>query len=175
VRPAHQCAGKTPCIEKETFMLIRRLPPLVAAVTLAAAIGAPVAQAADLPGRHPAYLHALSDLRHARWNLTHRPGDAAVSERERLAVAEVDRAIAEAMRAAGEDGKNVAQDEHEDAALVHGGPLHHAQDLLIKARQDVAQEEDNPEVRRLQGRIVEHIDRALDATRQAIRDAEQGR
>jgi len=156
-------------------MPIRRLPPLVAAFALAAVLGAPVAQAADPPGHHPAYLHALSDLRHARWNLTHRPGDAAVSERERLAVAEVDRAIAEAMRAAGEDGKNVAQDEHEDAALVHSGALHHAQDLLIKAKQDVAQEEDNPEVRRLQGRVVEHIDRALEATRQAIRDVEQGR
>ena len=34
---------------------------------------------ADMPGKHPFYLHALSDLRTARWMLEHRPGDAAVS------------------------------------------------------------------------------------------------
>ena len=37
---------------------------------------------ADLPGKHPAYLHALTDLRTARWMLEHRPGDPAVSGRE---------------------------------------------------------------------------------------------
>ena len=36
------------------------------------------AGAADLPGHHPAYLHALTDLRAARWNLEHRPGDAEI-------------------------------------------------------------------------------------------------
>ncbi|HYP33511.1 MAG TPA: hypothetical protein VES00_16695 [Burkholderiaceae bacterium] len=156
-------------------MPIRRTIPLIATLALAALSSAFGAQAADLPGHHPAYLHALSDLRHARWNLTHRPGDAAVNEQERIAVAEVDRAIAEAMRAAGDDGKNVAQDEHEDASLDHPGALHHAQDLLIKAKQDVAQGEDNPEARRLRGAVVQHIDLALEATRSAIRDVEQHR
>ena len=37
---------------------------------------------ADLPGKHPYYLHALSDLRTARWMLEHRPGDAAVRDRK---------------------------------------------------------------------------------------------
>ena len=37
---------------------------------------------ADLPGKHPYYLHALSDLRSARWMLQHRAGDAAVSANE---------------------------------------------------------------------------------------------
>jgi hypothetical protein len=157
-------------------MSIRRPSPLVATLALAALSSAFGAQAADLPGYHPAYLHALSDLRHARWNLTHRPGGgAAVIEQEHIAVAEVDHAIAEAMRAAGDDGKNVAQDEKEDASLDHPGALHHAQDLLIKARQDVAQGEDNPEARGLQGAIIRHIDLALEATRNAIRDVEQHR
>mgnify|MGYP006951133397 CR=1 FL=1 len=152
-----------------------RSTPLLAAILLAALFGTSFAQAADLPGRHPAYLHALSDLRHARWNLTHRPGDAAVNDQERAAVVEVDHAIAEAMRAAGDDGKNVAQDEHEDASLNHPGALHHAQDLLIKAKQDVAEAEDNPQARGLQGAILRHIDLALEATRNAIRDVEQHR
>ncbi len=153
----------------------RRSIPLVATLALAAALGSAGAQAADAPGRHAAWLHALSDLRHAQWNLTHRPGDAAVTQQERLASAEVERAIAEAMRAAGDDGKNVARDEREDAALDHPGALHHAQDLLVKAKQDVSEVEDNPEARRIRGVVVEHIDRALEATRTAIRDVEQHR
>jgi len=152
-----------------------RSTPLLAAFALATLLSPLVAQAADLPGHHPAYLHALSDLRHARWNLTHRPGGAAVNEQERIAVTEVDHAIAEAMSAAGADGKNVAQDEHEDASLNHPGALHHAQDLLIKAKQDVAESEDNPEARGLRGAVIRHIDLALEATRNAIRDVEQGR
>lgn len=39
----------------------------------------PLSACADLPGMHPGYLHALTDLRAARWNLEHRAGDAAIS------------------------------------------------------------------------------------------------
>jgi len=59
------------------------------------------------PSKHPAYLHALSDLRTARWMLEHRPGDAAVSAHESEAVSEIDRAIEEIKRAAIDDGKNI--------------------------------------------------------------------
>src|ERR1700722_12372189 len=37
------------------------------------------------PPKHPAYLHALTDLRDARWNLEHLPGDTAVYENEDVA------------------------------------------------------------------------------------------
>ncbi len=156
-------------------MSIRRSTPLAAALALTAVFAAFGAQAADLPGHHPAYLHALSDLRLARWNLTHRGGDAAVAEQERVAVREIDEAIAEAMRAAGDDGKNAGQAEHEDAVLDRSGALHHAAELLAKAKQDVSEAEDNPEARRLRGAVIEHIDVALDATRHAILDVEQHR
>jgi len=135
----------------------------------------PVAAYADLPGRHPAYLHALTDLRAARWNLEHRPGDAAVSAQEDVAIVEADRAIREAKVAAMEDGKNIEDHPHEDADLDRPGRLHHALDLLQKAKDDVAREEDNPEARNLRNRIVEHTDKAIEATRHAIRDVEQGR
>src|SRR5579862_3958299 len=62
---------------------------------------------ADLPGKHPAYLHALSDLRAARWMLEHRPGDAAVSGQEDVAITEIDAAIGEIKRAAIDDGKDI--------------------------------------------------------------------
>ena len=148
---------------------------VLAALALCASFTAPSANAADLPGKHPAYLHALTDLRAARWNLEHRPGDAAVSAQEDVAIVETDRAIHEATRAAMEDGKNVQDRQKEDAALDHPGRLHHALDLLRKAREDVAREEDNPESRQLRNRIVEHVDLALEATKRAIHDVEQGR
>ena len=148
---------------------------VLATLALAASFTALSADAADLPGHHPAYLHALTDLRDARWNLEHRPGDTAVSSQEDVAIVETDRAIQEAKVAAAEDGKNLADHPHEDANINRAGRLHHALELLQKAKNDVAREEDNPETRDLRNRIVQHTDLAIEATRHAIHDVEQGR
>ena len=148
---------------------------VLATLALAASFTALSANAADLPGRHPAYLHALTDLRDARWNLEHRPGDTAVSSQEDVAIVETDRAIQEAKVAAAEDGKNLADHPHEDANINRAGRLHHALELLQKAKNDVAREEDNPETRELRNRIVQHTDLAIEATRHAIHDVEQGK
>ena len=149
--------------------------PVLAALALAASFTALSSHAADLPGKHPAYLHALTDLRAARWNLEHRPGDAAVSAQEDVAIVETDRAIREAKVAAMEDGKNIEDHPPEDAHLDRPGRLHHALELLNKAKNDVARGEDNPEARNLRNRVVEHVDLAIEATRHAIHDVEQGR
>ena len=156
-------------------MSIKLSTPLLAGLALAASVVSLSANAYDLPGHHPAYLHALTDLRDARWNLEHRPGDAAVSAQEDVALVETDRAIKEAKVAAMEDGKNIEDHPHEDAHIDRSGRLHHALELLNKAKNDVAREEDNPETRNLRNRIVEHTDLAIEATRHAIRDVEQGR
>jgi hypothetical protein len=148
---------------------------VLAALALSASFTALSASAADLPGKHPAYLHALTDLRAARWNLEHRPGDAAVSAQEDVAIVETDRAIQEAKTAAMEDGKNIEDHPHEDAHIDRPGRLHHALELLNKAKNDVAREEDNPETRELRNRIVQHTDLAIEATKHAIHDVEQGR
>jgi hypothetical protein len=135
----------------------------------------PVCAYADLPGHHPAYLHALTDLRDARWMLEHRPGDLAVTIHETAAIAEIDRAIEEAKRAAAEDAKNLADRPHEDAHLDRPGRLHHAAELLRKAHGDVDQEEDNPQSRELKHRVLHHIDEALHETEKAIHDVEMRR
>src|ERR1700683_271168 len=132
----------------------------------------PLIANADLPGKHPAYLHALTDLRDARWNLEHRAGDLAVTMHETAAIAEIDLAIEEAKRAAGDDGKNLADRPHEDAHLDRPGRLHHAAELLRKARADVDREEDNPQARELKVRALQHIGEALKATDRAIAYAE---
>ena len=132
----------------------------------------PLAAHADLPGHHPGYLHALTDLRDARWALEHRPGDAAVSRREDVAITEIDAAIREAKVAAAEDGKNLAERPRSDAGADRPGRLHRAAELLQQARRDVAQEEDNPQARVLRNRVVIHIDAAIRATESAIRAVE---
>jgi len=156
-------------------MTLKLTTPLVAVLAIAAGCAATATPAADLPGRHPAYLHALTDLRDARWNLEHRPGDAAVSGQEDVAVTEIDRAIGEARRAAAEDGKNLDNHPHEDAVLDHAGRLHRAMDLLHAARADMAQPEDNPETRQRRDLCAQHIDAALRATGQAIADVQAHR
>src|SRR5882757_11178049 len=81
---------------------------------------------AALPGKHPYYLHALSDLRAARWMLEHRPGDAAVSAQEDVAITEIDKAIGEIKKASIDDGKDIH--DHPPAQGVNDRPgrLHKA-------------------------------------------------
>jgi hypothetical protein len=127
------------------------------------------------PVRHPAYLHALSDLRTARWMLEHRPGDVAVSVHESEAIGEIDRAIEELKRAAIDDGKDINDHPSVDVPNDRRGRLHKAADLLRKVHADTYREEDNPETRGLRNRAIGHVDAALRATEQAIDDVRGGR
>ncbi len=131
----------------------------------------PFATNADIPGNHPAYLHALSDLRAARWMLEHRPGDPAVSGQEDVAIAEIDAAIGEIKKAAIDDGKDIHDHVGVDDAANRPGRLHKALELLRKVHSDVAREEDDPMVRGLRNRAVRHIDAAINATKGAIANA----
>ncbi len=130
---------------------------------------------ADLPGKHPYYLHALSDLRAARWMLEHRPGDAAVSGQEDVAITEIDAAIGEIKHAAIDDGKDLHDHPAVDAPNDHPGRLHKALELLHKVHSDVAREEDDPMVKGLRNRAVGHIDGAIHATEKAIHDVRTGK
>lgn len=134
----------------------------------------PLSAGADAPGAHPYYLHALSDLRAARWMLEHRPGDAAVSGQEDIAISEIDAAINEIKHASIDDGKNL-QDHPGADVPERRGRLHKARDLLQKVHSDVAREEDDPMSRPWRNRAVGHIDAALEATKHAIHDVEAGR
>jgi hypothetical protein len=135
----------------------------------------PLAASADLPGKHPYYLHALSDLRTARWMLEHRPGDAAVSAQEDVAVAEIDKTIGEIRKAAIDDGKDVHDHPQVDAPADHPGRLHKSLELLRKVHSDIDREEDDPMTRGLKDRAVHHLDEAIHANEHAIKDVEKGR
>jgi hypothetical protein len=149
-----------------------KYPQSFAALLLAAAL--PYAHA-DMPGKHPAYLHALSDLREARGSLAHKNGNDAVSQQEDKAIAEIDYAAQAIKRIAAADDKGLYNKPHEDASFDHPGRLHHAEDLLQKAKSDLAQREDNEEAKKLQRHAVEHVQAALQATETAIKEVEHER
>ena len=125
------------------------------------ALSLPLAGMAQvLPGKHPGYLHALSDLRAARWFLYHQPGDARVSAHEDTGITEIDAAIAEIKRAAIDDRKDVNDHPAVDVQ-EHGSRLLKSIETLKKAREDIVLEEDNPAAKELRKQALHHIDRAL--------------
>jgi hypothetical protein len=130
---------------------------------------------ADMPGKHPYYLHALSDLRAARWMIQNRAGDVAVSANEDVAITEINKAIGAIKHAAIDDGKNIDDHPNVDLPGDYRGRLHKALDLLNKVHSDVAREEDDPMTRELRDRAVVHIDAAINATRGAIQAVDQHR
>jgi hypothetical protein len=122
---------------------------------------------ADNPGRHPAYLHALSDLRDARAHLEHFSSDP-VDHQEEHAIANIDKAIAEIKHAAIMDGKDIQDHMPVDAHLMRKGRFHKALELLDKAKRDVSGEEDQSDTQGLQRRVIHHIDEARRSVKHAI-------
>ena len=123
---------------------------------------------ADTPGKHPAYLHALSDLRDARAHLEHVSSNDQINGEEAHAVEHIDKAIGEIKRAAIMDGKNVEDHMPVDTHLQDSGRFHKALELLDKAKRDVSGEEDQPDTQGLQMRVLKHIDGARHSVRHAI-------
>jgi hypothetical protein len=119
------------------------------------------------PREHPAYLHALTDLRHARAHLE-RPDGGELREQEKKAIHEIDDAINEIKKASIDDGKDLADHPPVDAHLDWAGRLHRALELVNKAHNDIAQEEDNAFAQGLQQRALEHIDKAHHHIEEAI-------
>jgi tetratricopeptide (TPR) repeat protein len=115
---------------------------------------------ADDPGRHPAYLHALSDLRDARAHLERFTDSERRNDEEQHAIDEIDRAIAEIKHASVDDGKDIHDHMPVDAHLGHRGRYHKALELLDKAHNDIAREEDDSWARGLRNRSLHHIDEA---------------
>jgi hypothetical protein len=143
-----------------------KIKPLLSAIVLGSvfALTQLSASAAD----HPFYLHALSDLRAARWMVEHRPGDWQATDNEVVAVKEIDAAINEIKKASVDDGKDLADHPKVDEKPDHIGRLHEAVDFLKKARKDVNREEDNAFADGLKDRSLKHITEAIKSVVKAI-------
>jgi hypothetical protein len=136
----------------------------VGAVVLLAA-----SAAADTPGRHPRYIHARTDLRTAQLLL--RVHDEPNVMRHVDAVhAEVEAAIHEVDRAAVIDRKDWMDRPPIDANLDRPGRFRKAMELLVSARRDIGEEEDNPRAKEWRNAAFRHIDAAIDQLRRAARD-----
>jgi hypothetical protein len=128
---------------------------------LLAGIAAPMAlHAQQVPGPHPAYLHALSDLRAARHYLNDGWAWEAVRRDDNHAVAEIDAAINEIKRAAIDDGKGVDDPFPIDRGLSPHDRFRKANELLAAAHHDLDHAEDVPQSRGLRNRAIGHIDAA---------------
>jgi len=129
------------------------------------------AQAQQVPGPHPAYLHALSDLRAARhylndgwaWEPVRRDDDAAIRE--------IDAAIREIKLAAIDDGKGVNDPFPIDTHIGPHDRFRKANELLAAAHSDLARAEDVPQARGLRDRAIGHVDQAHHIVENAWRTA----
>jgi hypothetical protein len=122
---------------------------------------------------HPAYMHALSDLRYARASLERKGGDRQMKWDEHDGIAEIDRAIDDIKRASIDDGKNLEDHPPVDAREPRQGRLHKALAALQSARGDIAKEEDNAFAGGLRNRALHDVDEAIRHTEEGIRAAEQ--
>jgi hypothetical protein len=142
--------------------------PLYAIAVIAALI-TPQVTFGDVPGRHPGYLHAISDLRLAK-RLLSREDAPKVEGDEHRAIREIDACIHDLTQASWYDEKGVASLPHPDSGMDWSGRLHKALDVLRKAHGDMDKEEDDPAAVGFQIRAIKHVDRAIGFTRRAIGD-----
>ena len=133
----------------------------VAMVAVAAliAFGAAKSQA-QVPGPHPAYLHALSDLRAARAYLSEGFQWGPVREEDNHAIREIDAAIERIKQAAIDDGKRLGDHPPVDAHLEPRNRFAKANELLFAAHRDLDKAEDVPQSRGLRNDALRHIDAA---------------
>jgi hypothetical protein len=140
-------------------------------IVLVAVLAGCVAAPPPRHGHHPAYLHALSDLRTARWLIDHRPGNWAQTADEAEAVRQIDASIGDLTQAAYNDGKNLHDHPPVDERPDHAGRIHEALQYLRKARGDISSEEDNGNAQGWRNRAIGHIDAAIGAARRVFNEA----
>ena len=90
---------------------------------------------------------------------------------EHLAIADIDRAIADIKQAAIDDGKNLEDHPAVDDHAPRAGRLHLALDALRSARKDIEHEEDNAGATGLRNRANKDIDEAIHKVEQGINAA----
>ncbi len=132
----------------------------VAIAVVGMAMGPMTMHAQQVPGPHPAYLHALTDLRTARHYLNDGWAWAPVKHEDDQAIREIDAAINEIKKAAIDDGKGLNDPFPIDTSLSPHDRFRKANELLYTAHNDLSRAEDVPESRGLRDRALMHVDRA---------------
>jgi hypothetical protein len=175
-QPTNRLHGRWLEFEEANMFKIPKIRVVIASLFLLAMVAGCVMAPPPPPprpassGQHPAYLHALSDLRAARWCIEHRAGDWQQTNDEVESVRRIDAAINEIKRASIDDGKNLGDHPAIDERSDHRGRIHEAIDYLRKARADISGSESNGFANGLRDRAVGHIDGAIQAARRVFHD-----
>ncbi len=146
-----------------------KLSTLTASIITLVALAVPAAMSADTPGRHPAYLHARSDLRASQFLMRVRE-EPNVARNLMQADREVEAAIHEIDRAAILDRKDLDDHPRVDTGLDRHHRFERMVALLRSARADLGREEDNGRARGWRDAAYMHIDAALEHLHRASRD-----
>jgi hypothetical protein len=127
-----------------------------------------VAKASEKPQNHSSYLHALSDLRAARWLIEHRTGTWELTKNELNAIKEIDETIKSIKGAAIDDNKSIDDHPTVDERPERIDRLNEADEFLKKAHEDIDQDNDDSFANGLRNNSYEHIDAAIIAVKTAI-------
>jgi len=117
--------------------------------------------------QHPKYIHALYDLRAARWKIEHEPGDQIKTEDDKAAVIKINDAVNE-IKAAGIDDPKGYDPKLDTEKFQEPGRLHHARDLLMRAREELKDADNEGRYQGLRDRVLKHIDEAIHDVNKAI-------
>src|SRR5580658_9211051 len=123
----------------------------------------------DAPGRHPAYLHARTDLRRAE-HLMNWPEFRNVRHDLDKSARHVREAIHEIDAAAAWDRKDLEDNPPVDTYPDRAGRFKAIARFLFGAKRDIEREEDNPAARAWRDRAIKHIDEAIAAVHRAAHD-----
>jgi hypothetical protein len=129
---------------------------LAVALCLTFVVGGASAQAQE----HPAYLHALSDLRLMRAYLDRLTPNERVDDESAAAIAEIDAAIREINEASIEDHKDLRDHMPIDAHITPANRFRKAREAGNAAWSDIDREEDNGWARGLKHRAMDRIEKA---------------
>ena len=129
------------------------------ALCLMLAMGSVKSEAQEY-GHHPAYLHALSDLRLMRAYLDRPTPNDRIDDDSTRAIGEIDAAIQAIKEASIDDHKDLRDHMPIDARVTPVERYRKAREAGNAAWHDVDQEEDNGYARDLKHRALDHIEAA---------------
>jgi hypothetical protein len=140
-------------------MLMNMRFAVLAASLVVAAV--PAIQAQEAPGAHPAYQHALSDLRAARRYLNEgMPASVPVKRDADAATKHIDAAVSEIKQASIDEDKSLHDSYRIDPGLSPRDRFHKANELLVSAHKDLENAEELPQARQLRNHAISEIDYA---------------
>ena len=134
-------------------------------------VGSPFSVFADLPGVHPNYVQAMSDLRTAKQYLA-RPDTQNAQADELSAMEELDFCLRDLNAAATVDGKNTAAAPVVDAGFK-GNRIARALELIGKAQVEISGREDDAAVLKARQSAIKHLEVAANLARKAFGDDAQ--